>query len=247
MKVSFIIPAHNEEKYIIRCLKSVKQELSSDDYDAEIIVVDNASTDKTCERVESFPGVRVINEPHKGLSQARQAGFLASTGELIANIDADTIVPVGWLKTVMVEFTKEKNLVALSGPHIYYDLSIYSRLLVKIFYFLGYTTHIINHHILGIGAMLQGGNFIVRRSALEKINGYNTSIEFYGEDTDVGRRLAQIGKVKWTFHLPIYASGRRIKNEGIITMGSRYALNYFWVIFSGKPFTKNVSENNRGK
>jgi hypothetical protein len=87
--------------------------------------------------------------------------------------------------------------------------------------------------------MLQGGNFIVRRDALEKIGGYDVSLSFYGEDTDIARRLNKVGHVKFTFKLPALSSGRRLAKEGGLTTGLRYAINYFWITFFGKPFTKD--------
>ena len=90
--------------------------------------------------------------------------------------------------------------------------------------------------------MVQGGNFIVKRSALEKIGGFDTSIEFYGEDTDVARRLNGFGDVKFTFSLPIYASGRRLYGEGVFRAGMRYAANFFWVSYFKKPLTKKYSD-----
>ncbi|MDP3771764.1 MAG: glycosyltransferase family 2 protein [bacterium] len=239
MKISFVIPAHNEEGYLAACIVSIQKALAAGTYDAEIIVVNNASTDRTHEIAASFVGVGVIDEPQKGITYARSAGYRAATGDLIANIDADTRLPPEWLDRVMKEFGRDKNkkLVALSGPFLYYDLPLLSRVFVKFFYGLGYATYFVNHFILGVGAMLQGGNFVVRRSALEQIGGYDTSIEFYGEDTDIARRLAKIGRVKWTFGLPVYTSGRRLKGEGVIATGARYALNYFWTTFFGRPFT----------
>jgi len=58
--------------------------------------------------------------------------------------------------------------------------------------------------------MLQGGNFVVSRAALEQIGGYNPLFTFYGEDTDLARRLNAIGAVKFTFRLPALSSGRRL-------------------------------------
>jgi glycosyltransferase involved in cell wall biosynthesis len=238
IKISFVIPAHNEEKYLGRCLKSLEQALAGFEYKTEVVVVNNASDDRTKEVALSFPWVKVIDEPQKGLPRARQAGYLASTGELIANIDADTILLEGWLETVINEFNRNKKLVALSGPFIYYDLPVFSRALVKFYYFLGLISHLFNHFILGAGAMLQGGNFILRREALDQIKGFDSSIEFYGEDTDIARRISKVGRVKWTFKLPMYTSARRLKGEGMLTMAIRYPLNYFSILIFKKPLTK---------
>ncbi|MFA7208833.1 MAG: glycosyltransferase family 2 protein [Parcubacteria group bacterium] len=242
MKLSIIIPAYNEENYIGECLESIQSEMEGKTYAVETIVVDNASTDKTAETARAFPGVKVVYEPAKGLTSARRAGYLASVGDLVANIDADTKLPAGWIDKVFSEFSHNGKLVALSGPYIYYDLSYLQRGAVKFFYFLGYLTHIINHKILKKGAMLQGGNFIIRRSALERIHGYNTKIDFYGEDTDVARRIQKVGEVKFTFDLPMYTSGRRLRAEGILTMAVRYLINYFWVLVFKKPFTKKYKD-----
>src|SRR5581483_2873046 len=133
MKISFVIPAYNEEKLLGPCLEAVLTELKRTPCDAEIVVVNNASTDRTKEVALSYPGVRVVDEPIKGLVQARHAGFINTTGELVANIDADTKLPGGWVATVLKNF-EDSNVVALSGPYIYYDLSPFVRALVKIFY-----------------------------------------------------------------------------------------------------------------
>jgi cellulose synthase/poly-beta-1,6-N-acetylglucosamine synthase-like glycosyltransferase len=241
MKLSFVIPAYNEENVIKKCLFSIFKELEGKDYDVEVIVVNNNSTDRTKKIAESFKDVKVVDEMQKGIVFARKAGFVASSGDLVANVDADTMLPKGWVKTVFREFEKDDKLVALSGPFIYYDMSLFSKTLVKIFYMFGYFIYKINH-FFGKGAMLQGGNFIVRRGALIKVGGFDTRISFYGEDTDVARRISKAGKVLWTFDLPIYASGRRLEEEGIIVSGLRYAMNFFWVSFFGIPFTKKYTD-----
>lgn len=247
MKISFVIPAYNEENLIAKCLESVQKEIKNNSeinskIKFEVIVVNNASTDKTREIAAAFQDVIIVDETKKGLVRARQAGYMASSGELIANIDSDTILPSGWLQIVIYEFEKNKNLVALSGPFIYYDLSNIQRFFVQIFYYLGFIIYFINHFILGKGAMLQGGNFILRRDALEKADGFDTSIEFFGEDTDIARRISPFGKVLWTFRLPIYASGRRLLEDGLLKAGYQYAINFLWISVFGKPHTKNYTD-----
>jgi glycosyltransferase involved in cell wall biosynthesis len=242
VKISFVIPAYNEEKLIGQCIESVRKELASGAYDAEVLVVNNASTDRTREIAASFPDVRVVDEMRKGITRARQAGYLASSGELIANIDADTIMPEGWVARVMKEFEGDPKLVALSGPFIYYDLSVWERALIRSYLTVGFLLHLLYRDVLHVGAFLQGGNFVLRRAALEKAGGFDTNIEFYGEDTAIAKRMSRVGKVKWTFKLPIYTSGRRLAQEGLLRVGIDYAINFFWTTFIGKPLTKKYAD-----
>ena len=242
MKLSFVIPAYNEEALIASCLESVQRELARGSYDAEIIVINNASTDRTKEIVLSFPGVRVVDELRKGLVQARHAGHTAAVGELVAHIDADTQLPPGWVNTVLSAFAESPKLVALSGPYIYNDLPVFKRSLVKLFYAVGYVFYYLAHYVFGVGAMLQGGNYVVRRSALEEIGGFDTRIDFYGEDTDIAKRLGRVGEVRWTWKLPMYTSGRRLAHEGIVRMGIRYAANFIWVSILDRPYTKEYTD-----
>jgi len=95
--------------------------------------------------------------------------------------------------------TSIHELIALSGPYRYYDWDWWSRSLIRAYDFtLAPATQLLVKHILHIGTIFNGGNFAVRREALERIGGFDTSIEFHGEDTNVGRRLSAIGKVGTT-------------------------------------------------
>ena len=240
MKISFVIPAYNEERFIGNCLRSVLERITQAGTDNEIIIVNNASTDKTKEIAAAFPGVLVVDEPRKGLSRARQAGYQASSGDLIANIDADSMLPPGWIQTVVAQFSDNPDLVALSGPQVFYDVPPAVRYWTRVFYGVSFCAYVFNRFILRTASFLQGGNFVIRRSALNTIGGYNTNFEFYGEDADIARRLHKIGDVEFTFKLPIYASGRRVMTEGKFTMAWRYGINYVWTILLHRPFTKTV-------
>src|SRR5258708_27764562 len=96
MKISFVIPAYNEEGYIQKCLDAIIRETKGRD-DMEIIVVDNNSTDRTSEIVSEYPGVRLIHEARRGANRTRETGFQTSRGELVAFVDADTEMPHGWV------------------------------------------------------------------------------------------------------------------------------------------------------
>ena len=237
MNLAFVIPAYNEEALIGKCVESVLAEVKRSGRDCDVVVVNNNSTDRTREIAASYAGVRVVDELQKGLVSARDGGFRATTAELVANIDGDTIVPEGWIDTVFREFEKDDQLVCLSGPYIYYDLGAWDQFLVALFYVLTWLIYIVNRYILRVGSVVQGGNFVFRRDAWIKAGGYNREIKFYGEDTDVAVRLSKVGKVKWTYGLKMKTSGRRLAEEGVFRVGMTYTLNFFWVTFAGKPAT----------
>ena len=238
IKLSFVVPAYNEEAYLPACLESIlEQTRSLDPALTEIIVVNNASTDGTREMAMRYPGVTVVDEMRKGLTFARQEGFAASTGELIANVDSDSRLTPGWVAMVLKAFGEEPGLAALSGPVVYYDLTVRQRVLVQGFYLLAFGTYVINRYVLRVGSMVQGGNFVTSRWALEAIGGFDTAISFYGEDTDIARRLNVVGEVRFTFGLKMFSSARRLKKEGMLTMAGRYAINYFWTTFFKRPFS----------
>jgi hypothetical protein len=62
---------------------------------------------------------------------------------------------------------------------------------------------------------------------------------FYGEDTDIAKRLHKIGNVVFTFKLPLHASGRRLVQEGYLRMAWLYVVNNLSTIFLGKAITQH--------
>lgn len=95
--VSVIIPAHNEEKYIVRCIKSIKKAARMIDGKTEIIVVCNRCTDKTASLAEAN-GARVLYNEDRCIAKVRNAGITAATGEIILTIDADNRMTKGTIQ-----------------------------------------------------------------------------------------------------------------------------------------------------
>ena len=235
MKISVVIPAYNEERHVGACLKSIF--LARIPELAEIIVVNNASTDNTADVVARFPEVQLLNEPEKGVTKARQMGIVAATGDVIAFIDADTEVPADWFKIIKNEFSSNPGLVSLTGLVTYSGLRPHEKLLVGIFWNL-----LAAPAYLLTGSMAIAGNLAVRKDALAAIGGFNTDIAFYGDDTDLARRLKKHGKVKFTRKLSVKTSGRRFRGEGVIRTGFRYAINYAWCAIFHHPITKKYRD-----
>lgn len=234
MKISLVIIAYNEEKYIGQCLKSVLKNVTGF---FEIIVVNNASTDKTESIARGFHEVRVVNEPSKGITKARQRGLLEAKGDIIAFIDADTKMPKGWVDKIGYFFKKYPQTVCLSGPYIYYDTSFFSKFMIWLYYvILAWPAYFL------MGYMVVGGNFAARKNALQAIGGFDLNIRFYGEDTDIARRLHKVGKVKFIPKFYMYSSARRLKGEGAFMTGMRYTINFISVVFTKKPITTGYKD-----
>jgi glycosyltransferase involved in cell wall biosynthesis len=246
MKLSIVIPAYNEEKYIGDCLSSIFGAIAGSRHEVEVIVINNASTDRTREVALSYGQVKVFDEMKKGTNCARQLGLIKASGDLIANIDADNRIDKDWLETVFKEFNGNPKLVALSGPYVFYDIASIYRPIIKMYYWLAYPIYVINNRIFKRCGAVMGGNVVIKKSALEKIGGYNTALTFYGDDTDTAIRLSRIGLVKFDYRFIVQSSGRRLEKEGIARAGWRYALNYFSTIFFKKPY-ETVAKNFKDK
>lgn len=241
MELSIIIPAHNEEEYIGRCLGSLTEEIHNQKDSLvrlkEVVVVNNASTDKTEHIAKKFPKVKVVFEEKKGITQARQKGLKEAKGDLLAYIDADTYISSGWFETINDEFRNDGKLICLSGPYDYFDIPVWQRRAVILYWsMLAAPTDILT------GYVVVGGNFVARKDALIKIGGFDTTISFYGEDTNIGRRLSEVGKVKFSKKFVIHTSARRLNQEGILKVGSKYMINYLWEVIFHKPFSKSYSD-----
>src|SRR6266516_7863455 len=87
--ISFIVPAHNEELWIGKCLASIRTTMEKLAEPYEVIVVDDASTDST-PRIAQQMGVRPLRVEHRKISAVRNAGARAACGEVFFFVDADT-------------------------------------------------------------------------------------------------------------------------------------------------------------
>jgi dolichyl-phosphate beta-glucosyltransferase len=96
--LSLVIPAHNEESRLPKTLEQVFAFLSAQSYNAEVIVVENGSTDRTLEIAQGFverhENLRVIHTDERGKGLAVKRGMLAARGEFRLFADADFSMPV---------------------------------------------------------------------------------------------------------------------------------------------------------
>jgi glycosyltransferase involved in cell wall biosynthesis len=233
MTVTVIVCAFNEARLLPACLFSLLSQTRPPD---EIIVIDNASTDGTGAIARRVPGVNVVDEPAKGLVVARETGRRIAHGDILAYIDADCRAPLTWLERVTERFVGRDGLVAVTGPYRFYDWDWTGRAMLRAYDVLvAPPTHALVHHALKIGAILYGGNFAVRREALARIGGFDRTIEFHGEDTNLGRRLTPCGRIDVAGDCWVWTSARRYQAMGKRQVFSLYVRNFWSEILRHRP------------
>jgi glycosyltransferase involved in cell wall biosynthesis len=215
LSISVVICAYNEEEWIGATLDSLTQQNRFPD---EVIVVDNASTDKTPAIVEAFIkkhlelNIKLVYEAKQGLHHAREAGWRAASSDIIAMTDADIRFPPDWLEIVVSSF-RDSEIQAITGIVRYPEAPA----------FIDWITWLTDqiYQPEGIGKLitkeyvLNGGNSAYRRSALEAVNGYLDKPSDLLEDRHMSRQMHNANfKIKFVRNLKVWHSFRRFEKDG---------------------------------
>lgn len=234
--ISVVIPAFNEENSITKCLNALNRQETTKEF--EVVVVDNASTDKTVQVVKSFKGkiqVRLISERKKGRSPARRAGFSAARGEILLSTDADGEVSPNWVEVLVKELSKP-DVVAVSGTCCIDDCSGLVNWIVNTFQpILMHIYKLIFHHY-----WLSGFNFGIKKKIYNKSGGFNPNLNIQ-EDTDLAFRVFKLGKIKFIKSPSVKVSGRRFKN-GVLRGFVPYVTSFFIYYFMKDEDKVNLSD-----
>ena len=206
MFISVVVPAYNEEEYLSACLRALRRQTFPAER-FEVIVVDNASTDSTAPVARRWKA-RVIAEPRKGVSRARQAGFQAARGTVIASTDADTRVPPDWLARVAAHFEGDPAIGGIYGPVHWPDGRPVQQLMLR---YPG-TWALWASNRAG-RSLWWGSNFAVRRQVFWQAGGFPVDWPL-GEDTDLSLRVSRFAPVRFDPALVVWASNRRTQEGG---------------------------------
>lgn len=234
MKISVVIPARNEEDNISYAVKSIiQQDFPQQNY--EIIVVDNASSDRTAIKAIAA-GASVIYEPRVGTNFARLTGVEKAQGDIIAFLDADNIAPAHWLKNIVQTFETHPKIVAMGGS---YDLSFSSNILR---FCATITQHTIERILPIIFclftkkpiAILYGGNMAAKKEMLLKSIDTRYTVD-NGDDIATSIALAAQGKTLFNPKLSVQSSARRYQKKGIFKVCLYYTWIRFHVYFFNRP------------
>jgi O-antigen biosynthesis protein len=185
-RISVVVCSYNGARTIRHCCEGLVA-LRYPDF--EVIVVDDGSTDNTAAIAREF-GFRVISQPNRGLSNARNTGLAAATGEIVAYIDDDASPDPDWLSYLAATFMSTDH-AGVGGPNIAPPGD-------------GWIADCVAnapggpiHVLLGdrLAEHIPGCNMAFRKSCLDAIGGFDSRYRAAGDDVDVCWRLQERG---WT-------------------------------------------------
>ncbi|HVX56762.1 MAG TPA: glycosyltransferase family A protein [Candidatus Saccharimonadales bacterium] len=204
-RVSIVIPVYNEAAHLAACLQAIAAQTVTP---YEVLVVDNNSTDESAAVAARFDFVTLLREPRQGVVHARNRGFEAARGALIARIDADTILPAHWIAQVQAIF-RASDVAAISGAPHYYDFPLPA------------LADAIDHPLRSRLArklrntnFLWGANMAIRRTAWQQVRDALCSDNHMHEDFDLAIHLQEQGlQVCYDARLTASVSSRRIDSR----------------------------------
>jgi glycosyltransferase involved in cell wall biosynthesis len=178
--ISFIVPAHNEERWIGKCLASIRTTMESVAEPYEVIVVDDASTDSTRQIAEDM-GARILPVEHRKISAVRNAGARVAGGEVFFFVDADTQANEPAVRAALAALRSGAAgggcIPALDGP-----IPIWARII-----------HFVACVLARLIRLVGGCFLFCTREAYTATGGFNETL-YAGEDIAFVQSLKQAGR-----------------------------------------------------
>ncbi len=222
---SVIIPAHNEEKYIGKCLQAVKSAAKYvGDAKTEIIVVANRCTDKTVAIAKHYGAKVVINE-EKCIAAIRNAGVREAKGEIIVTIDADSLMTKYSL--CEIKFLLDSGNYVGGGTNPKFD-----RMSVGIAFSSAYVAMNLIPIMMKNGGYLSGAMFWLYKRDFDVIGGFDETLVSL-EDMDFAVRLKKLGDKRGQKY-------GTLKRSYILTSSRKFDEFGDWYLIKNRSLTKRI-------
>lgn len=207
LRISLVIPAYNEEANLADCLEAALAQTAPF---YEIIVVDNASTDATAQVAARYADVRVVRETRRGIAYARNAGFNAARGDIIARIDADTQLPTEWAAHIAQFYDDPTHtMTAWTGGGEFIDIPL-ARLVNTTYRLLAFQS---NRLLIG-HPTIWGSNMAFPAAMWQKVGRHTCVQRGIHEDLDLAIHAVQADMtVYFDRAMPVPARLRRIEGS----------------------------------
>lgn len=222
--ISVVIATYNEEKYITRPLSSLMGQDFGGSF--EVIVVNDCSSDRTSEIVGSFQkehgNIRLVEmEKRSGVALASNRGVRETTGDVVAFLDADCAAREDWLHAI------ERRMgghVAMVGPN---SMGSYRGAFEKFYFQQSFDVMGSLLNLTNLPVCPMRSNCAFSRKAFEKIGGFR---DVLAEDLDIAFRARKEGRIRYEKGMVVYATPRRIRNQGFFRTGGRNILAYLRIL-----------------
>ena len=193
--ISIVIPALREENYIADTVR----QFEALTLPHEVIVADGKSDDRTVEEARAVGAKVVISEGLRSPSRQRNQGARIASGDILLFIDSSVRIPDINVFLRKATAHLENGAVGLALPQrIYPEIETLTDKIILI----------ITNFNLSLQKIGSGKFIMAKREAFERIGGFREDL-IAGEDHDIFRRLAKIGRVDFDRSLTVFYSGRR--------------------------------------
>jgi glycosyltransferase involved in cell wall biosynthesis len=194
--ISFIVPAHNEEAWLWRCLSAVASAVAEEGSPSEMVVVDDSSSDGTA-AIGRQHGARVLRVEHRQISATRNAGGREARGDILFFVDADTLVSAPVVRSA-VRSVREGAVGGGCVPRFEGRLPLWWRVAYPVFLF-------------GVRCLRQPGGscLFCTRSAFEVTGGFSEA-HYAAEDALFVTALKRVGRFVLLAE-PVITSGRNLR------------------------------------
>ncbi len=238
-KISLIIPVLEEEKILEETLNNYTTEMLNK-YNVELIISDGGSHDRTLDISRQFSKkvIEYNGSSKQTISAGRNSGAEKADGDIFVFINGDSY-PENAEKffELIYDWANNKgiykNFIALT---CWVTIHPEEMLLKdKIFYAI-HNRYIMLLNFISVG-MGRGECQIVKREYFERVNGYDEKLAA-GEDFDLFKRLAKIGKIGFIKEIKIYESPRRFRKYGYFKVILQWIINSISVMVYGKSVSE---------
>lgn len=237
--ISVIVPVFREEKILAKTLSAYTEKLRQK-YHIELIISDGGSQDRTLEISREMADIVVEHneDRRQTIAEGRNKGAERANGDILVFINGDTVPANPEWFFEFISRLDDDNSEFKNYPAFACAVNVDpSEKLIKDTVF--YTLHnlyvrLLNKFGLGMG---RGECQIVRREIFQKVGGYNAELTA-GEDFDLFRRIAKIGKIGFAKDIVVLESPRRFRKFGYLRIISSWIINSLSVMFLNRSVSK---------
>lgn len=250
MQLSVIILNYNVRYFLELCVLSVESALKN--IDSEIIVVDNNSSDDSCEMIKAhFPNVKLIqNNQNLGFPKGNNIGVAQAKGEYICILNPDTVVAEDTFDNVLA-FAENKKELGIVGVKLidgtgnflpeskrgiptpwvaFTKIASLYKLFPKSKFFNQYYAQHLSENETGKADILVGAFMFLKKELYDEVGGFDEDCFMYSDDIDLSYVIVQSGKSNYYFHetTVIHYKGESTVKDGMYMKRFKESMDFFY-------------------